>query len=128
MLIHSAGRSQYSHVLNSMPSGGLHSVFVFPMSFQLVLKTVPPDSCCRMQNTPQTVNYKNCAMVYVTECSVRHNHYDVTYSAVSLRSNAYVQQMPGQFFSVQYHRSKIQQVTNIHDEFSAGCLLSNIDR
>ena len=48
--MHSAGASQYSHVLYSMPSGGLHSVFSFPMSFQLVLSTVPPDSCCKHEN------------------------------------------------------------------------------
>lgn len=35
---------QYSHFLYSMPSGGLTSVFLSPISFQFVLKTVPPDS------------------------------------------------------------------------------------
>ena len=33
-----------SHFLYSIPSGGFTSVFSLPMSFQLVDKTVPPDS------------------------------------------------------------------------------------
>ena len=33
------------HLLDSMPPGGVHSVFFLPMSFQLVDNTVPLDSC-----------------------------------------------------------------------------------
>ena len=32
--------------LNSTSSGGLISTFLLPTSFQLVLRTVPPDSIC----------------------------------------------------------------------------------
>lgn len=34
-----------SYLLDSMPEGGVHSVFFLPISFQLVDSTVPLDSC-----------------------------------------------------------------------------------
>lgn len=36
--------SHFSYSFHSIPSGGLRSTFSFPMSPQLVLNTVPPDS------------------------------------------------------------------------------------
>lgn len=39
------GGAQY--FLNSTSSGGVISTFLLPTSFQLVLRTVPPDSICR---------------------------------------------------------------------------------
>ena len=39
--------NHWSHFLYSMPSGGLISVFLAPISSQFVLNTVPPDSYCK---------------------------------------------------------------------------------
>jgi len=39
----------WSQCLNSIPSGGLTFSFSLATSFQLVLRTVPPDSCCKVK-------------------------------------------------------------------------------
>lgn len=40
------GRKVRQYFLNSTSSGGLISTVLLPTSFQLVLRTVPPDSIC----------------------------------------------------------------------------------
>ena len=47
----------FSYVLASMPSGGVHSIFLAPISFQLVDSTVPFDSCMESGRMKESNQY-----------------------------------------------------------------------